>query len=165
MDKMEARLKRSWKYLIAQKIMLRNSELPQTFDPSVDTNFKYVYQLITWEFCKDMPLGDAMVWYYEHKDIIHRNLSHAILWLEDQGHPVYRKIASSKKGTTGKELEYLTLDKTYRDAKIAEEKRIRELFVTRPLNVAKKRMDLIAPRKSFEALVRNEMRELDAPKP
>ena len=145
----------------------------QTFDVSTNTDgLRTVAQMIATKLCEDMSLGEKMFGDGPKMvlNLVKTNLPHAIQYLMDEkGIPVYRMLEPRYETTTEggavkvngvKFLEFLTIDKDYRDAYEKNIERI-GIAVNRTLGASKRNLEIAAPRRNFGTLVSNQMKMIE----
>lgn len=143
-----------WYKVIANAIMEG-----KTFDVTEnELGATKVSQLIADKILENEPLFSKVQNLPHYVGIADRNLSYAIYYLQEVlGTTVYR----SKNGDS-RNLEYLTIDPTYRDAKDKEIERIRKL-VGSVLRSSRDQLSIVAPQRKFDTLLEREVKTLPEP--
>lgn len=128
----------------------------QTFDVAAnDQGFTLYTELITWKIMDDFNLSTAqrMEVFKEWHRMVKTNINNAIAKVQEST-PVYRGISSG-----GKNIEYLTIDRSYRDAKEDDIRRIKKL-VKKTIVSQKKQYDMVAPNRNFGFLLNETLKTL-----
>lgn len=129
----------------------------RTFDITENQDgFTTVTEMIAKKMCDGLSLAQVIEFHPKYHEMVKKNLCHAIGYIQnDLNVPVYRS-----KSAGGKFIEYLTVDKDYRDAKNDEINRIGGI-VRRYLSSQKEQFEIIQPRRDFGVLVNRQLNLLN----
>jgi hypothetical protein len=131
----------------------------RTFDVSRNEDgLKTVSQMIAKKMCDGLSWAQAVQEYPQNCNMVKKNLGNAILYLqEDLKIPVYRLLERkglSEEGDTkgGKFVEFLTIDRDYRDALTAERERI-ELLLAKNISSTIRNLQISSPESQPEDVI------------
>lgn len=145
-------VKETWRSKIAAAIIEG-----RTFDITEDQDgFTTYTEMIAKKMCDGLSFAEAIKAHPYFHGMVKKNINHAIDYIQNELNiPVYRSKSSG-----GKFIEYLTIDKEYRDAKNDEINRIGG-NLRRFITSQKNQFEIVSPRRDFGGFVHQQIQLLN----